>query len=82
MTESAREFKCIHCEMIFDTRGKKIHHVDRMHRQSLKIKLQDDSMKSFFKDHEGRWNCCKQAETRDHQAMVLGQRTIRDYTRS
>src|SRR5271154_7188376 len=48
--------------MMFDTRGKKIHHVDRMHRHSLEIKLQDDSIKSFFKDHEGRWNCvCKRS---------------------
>ena len=57
MTESAPEFKCIHCELMFDTRGKRIHHVDRMHRLSLEIKLQDDSVKSFFKDHHGRWNC-------------------------
>src|SRR5271154_6270396 len=56
--------------MMFDTRGKKIHHVDRMHRHSLEIKLQDDNVKSFFKDNHGRWNCVCNCSYLDSSTLI------------
>jgi len=55
--ELEHEFKCAQCDEVFDTRGKRIHHVDNVHRQCVDIKFPDGTMKTIIRNGNGEFAC-------------------------
>jgi len=58
--ELEREFKCAQCDTVFDTRGKRIHHVDNVHRRCVDVKFHDGTIKTIIRTGDSDFVCaCK-----------------------
>ena len=51
------EFKCAQCDVVFDTRGKRIHHVDNVHRRCVDVKFPDGTIKTIIRNGDGKFVC-------------------------
>jgi len=52
-----KEFKCLQCNAVFDTQGKRSCHVDRTHRQYVDITFPDGTVKTIVRNHSGQIVC-------------------------